>query len=165
MIPPGGSRSLVALQPCRRLSSLSTRGSSRPLARAHQPRSLLQQRGFIVICNPTAPKLKRLQKPVEERVIPAEEDKVAILRKVLEKAAATPAVETQSEKSPSKAEEEALLKAEEDAKLKAEEDAKLKAEEDAKLKAKEEAQLKAEEDARLMAEAEAKAKAEEEARI
>merc|ERR1711971_720482 len=156
MIPPGGSRGLVALQPCRRLSSLSARGSSRPLARAHQPRSLLQQRGFIVICNPTAPKLKRLQKPVEERVIPAEEDKVAILRKVLEKAAATPAVQKEEAEA-----EESLFKAEEEARLKAEEDAKLKAEEDAKLKAEEEAQLKAEEDARLKAEAETKVKAEE----
>merc|ERR1711953_742705 len=146
-------------QPCRRLSSLSKSGrmQNRPLARA-QPRSIQHQRGFIVICNPAAPKLKRLQKPVEERVIPAEEDKVAILREVLQKAAAvTPVRKEDAETSASgahiKAQEEARIKAEENARLKAEEDAKLKAEEEARLKA--ESKAKAEEDARIKAEEEA----------
>ena len=61
-------------------------------------------------------------------MIPAEEDKVAILREVLQKAAeATPVRKEDAEKSASgahiKAQEEARIKAEEDARLKAEEDA------------------------------------------
>merc|ERR1712083_376505 len=109
----------------------------------------------------------RLQKPVEERVIPAEEDKVAILREVLQKAAAaTPVRKEDAEKSASgahiNAQEEARVKAEEDAKLKAEEEARLKAE--TKAKAEEDARIKAEEEARLKSEEEAKLK-EEDARL